>query len=139
MKPIKCVALYDCQADQLDELTFKENDIIVIIKQQTDDNLWMEGYIAENPVKRGLVPESFVKMIDWNMELLGQGRYKIKTVAPFWLIWLIEKLLDSWVNNFHYLVTILQIPYFESDLNSYSLFGYSIQWYLKNTAVISFK
>ena len=64
MTPIKCVALYDCQADQLDELTFKENDIIVILKQQTEDNLWMEGYIAENPEKKGLVPESFVKKID---------------------------------------------------------------------------
>ena len=83
MNPIKCVALYDCQADQLDELTFKENDIIVILKQQTEDNLWMEGYIAENPEKKGLVPESFVKMIDWNMELWGQDRYKIKILLHY--------------------------------------------------------
>ena len=64
MKLRKCVALYDCQADQLDELTFKENDLIVILKQITEDNLWMEGYIAGNPIRKGLFPESFVKMID---------------------------------------------------------------------------
>ena len=46
----------------------------------------MEGYIAENPAKRGLVPESFVRMIDWNMELWGQGMYKVKTSTLFWLL-----------------------------------------------------
>ena len=64
MKLRKCVALYDCQADQLDELTFKENDLIVILKQITEDNLWMEGYIAGNPIRKGLFPESFVEIID---------------------------------------------------------------------------
>ena len=57
------MALYDCQADRLDELTFKENDIIVILKQVTEDNLWMEGYISDDPSRRGVFPESFVKIM----------------------------------------------------------------------------
>ena len=59
-----CRALYDCEADNDDELTFKEDDVIVILRQITEDVLWMEGYLFNNPAKRGLFPESFVNMND---------------------------------------------------------------------------
>merc|ERR1712113_1374911 len=45
----KCRALYDCQADN-------EDDIIVVINPETEDENWMEGYLANNPKKRGLFP-----------------------------------------------------------------------------------
>ena len=60
----KCRALYDCQADNEDELTFEEDDIIVFINPETEDENWMEGYLINNPTKRGLFPVSFVNMID---------------------------------------------------------------------------
>ena len=64
VKRRKCRALYDCQADNEDELTFEEDDIIIIINHETEDENWMEGYKATNPTKRGLFPVSFVNMID---------------------------------------------------------------------------
>merc|ERR1712223_2014948 len=60
----RCQALYDCQADNEDELTFEEDDIIIIINHETEDENWMEGYLTNNPTKRGLFPVSFVNMID---------------------------------------------------------------------------
>jgi Arf-GAP/SH3 domain/ANK repeat/PH domain-containing protein len=64
VKKRKCRALYDCQADNEDELTFAEDAIIIIINHETEDENWMEGYLINNPTKRGLFPVSFVNMID---------------------------------------------------------------------------
>lgn len=64
VKKRRCRALYDCQADNEDELTFEEDDIIIIINHETEDENWMEGYLTNNPTKRGLFPVSFVNMID---------------------------------------------------------------------------
>lgn len=60
----KCRALYDCEADNEDELTFEEGDIIVVINENTEDENWMEGCLMTDPGKRGLFPVSFVHMLD---------------------------------------------------------------------------
>jgi len=60
----KCRALYDCEADNEDELTFEEGDIIVVINENTEDENWMEGCLMTDPAKRGLFPVSFVHMLD---------------------------------------------------------------------------
>eukprot|EP00096_Caligus_rogercresseyi_P000256 TRINITY_DN10653_c0_g1_i1.p1 TRINITY_DN10653_c0_g1~~TRINITY_DN10653_c0_g1_i1.p1 ORF type:complete len:1071 (-),score=319.10 TRINITY_DN10653_c0_g1_i1:387-3599(-) len=60
----KCRALYDCEADNEDELTFEEGDIVAIINEETEDENWMEGVLITDPTKRGLFPVSFVHMID---------------------------------------------------------------------------
>ena len=64
----KCRALYDCEADNEDELTFEEGDIIVVINEDTEDENWMEGCLLSDPSKRGLFPVSFVNMVEdsWN-------------------------------------------------------------------------
>ncbi|RWS25580.1 arf-GAP with SH3 domain: ANK repeat and PH domain-containing protein 2-like protein [Leptotrombidium deliense] len=63
MKPRRCRALYDCEADREDELAFKEGEIIVIINEKTDDEDWMEGVIEGEPHRRGVFPTSFVQMM----------------------------------------------------------------------------
>ena len=60
----KCRALYDCEADNDDELTFEEGDIIVVINEDTEDENWMEGCLMNDPNKRGLFPVSFVNMLE---------------------------------------------------------------------------
>ena len=60
----QCRALYDCEADNEDELTFEEGDIIVVINEDTEDENWMEGTLLTDPNKRGLFPVSFVHMLD---------------------------------------------------------------------------
>ena len=60
----KCRALYDCEADNEDELTFEEGDIIVVINEDTEDENWMEGCLLSDPSKRGLFPVSFVNMVE---------------------------------------------------------------------------
>jgi Arf-GAP/SH3 domain/ANK repeat/PH domain-containing protein len=59
----RCRALYDCEADNDDELTFEEGDVIVIINEETEDENWMEGHLLNDPNKRGLFPVSFVHML----------------------------------------------------------------------------
>ena len=44
-------------------MTFEEDDVIVIVNEETEDENWMEGYLAAQPRKRGLFPVSFVTMI----------------------------------------------------------------------------
>ncbi|KAM7308553.1 ecdysone 20-monooxygenase isoform X2 [Ixodes scapularis] len=59
----RCRALYDCCADQRDELSFAEGEIIVIISEITEDDQWMEGMIEGEPHRRGVFPTSFVHML----------------------------------------------------------------------------
>ncbi|XP_064488613.1 arfGAP with SH3 domain, ANK repeat and PH domain-containing protein-like isoform X2 [Ornithodoros turicata] len=59
----RCRALYDCCADQKDELSFSEGEIIVIISEITEDDEWMEGMIEGEPHRRGVFPTSFVHML----------------------------------------------------------------------------
>jgi Arf-GAP/SH3 domain/ANK repeat/PH domain-containing protein len=59
----RCRALYDCEADNEDELSFEEGDIIIIIAEETEDDNWMEGILETNPDNRGLFPASFVHML----------------------------------------------------------------------------
>ena len=59
----RCRALYDCEADNEDELSFEEGDIIVIVAEETEDDNWMEGVLESEPDRRGLFPASFVHML----------------------------------------------------------------------------
>ncbi|XP_035217646.1 arfGAP with SH3 domain, ANK repeat and PH domain-containing protein-like [Stegodyphus dumicola] len=63
LKLRRCRALYDCEADREDELSFREGEIIVIISEVTDDDDWMEGMIEGQPERRGVFPSSFVHVL----------------------------------------------------------------------------
>ncbi|XP_055605216.1 arfGAP with SH3 domain, ANK repeat and PH domain-containing protein [Uranotaenia lowii] len=60
----RCRALYDCNADNDDELEFKEGEILVVLNERTDDENWMEGEIEGDSTRRGMFPVSFVQMLD---------------------------------------------------------------------------
>uniref|UniRef100_T1HS89 Transaldolase n=1 Tax=Rhodnius prolixus TaxID=13249 RepID=T1HS89_RHOPR len=65
-KPIsrpRCRALYDCRADNEDELSFREGDIIIVTKSSTDDENWVEGALERDPTVKGVFPISFVHML----------------------------------------------------------------------------
>ncbi|EDW85580.2 uncharacterized protein Dwil_GK23159 [Drosophila willistoni] len=59
----RCRALYDCVADNDDELEFKEGEILIVLNERTDDENWMEGIIEGQPERRGMFPVSFVHML----------------------------------------------------------------------------
>jgi len=59
----RCKALYDCAADNEDELSFQEGEIIIVLKEQTDDDNWMEGVVENEPERTGLFPIGFVHML----------------------------------------------------------------------------
>ncbi|XP_037079272.1 arfGAP with SH3 domain, ANK repeat and PH domain-containing protein-like [Pollicipes pollicipes] len=63
-RPRRCRAMYDCEADNDDELTFAEGEIIIILAESTDDEDWMEGCIEAQPHRRGMFPMSFVYMLN---------------------------------------------------------------------------
>ncbi|XP_024916272.1 arf-GAP with SH3 domain, ANK repeat and PH domain-containing protein 2 [Cynoglossus semilaevis] len=54
-------ALYDCEADHNDELSFAEGQVLVVLGQE--DNDWWHGYIEDEPDQRGLFPSSFVQLL----------------------------------------------------------------------------
>ncbi|CAH0690856.1 unnamed protein product [Chilo suppressalis] len=58
----RCRALYDCSADNEDELSFREGEVIVVINERTEDDNWMEGQVEGTP-RRGMFPVSFVHML----------------------------------------------------------------------------
>uniref|UniRef100_A0A182NHA1 ArfGAP with SH3 domain, ANK repeat and PH domain-containing protein n=1 Tax=Anopheles dirus TaxID=7168 RepID=A0A182NHA1_9DIPT len=60
----RCRALYDCNADNDDELEFKEGEFLLVLNERTDDENWMEGQIEGDSTRRGMFPVSFVQMID---------------------------------------------------------------------------
>ncbi|XP_057329674.1 arfGAP with SH3 domain, ANK repeat and PH domain-containing protein isoform X1 [Microplitis mediator] len=59
----RCRALYDCDADNEDELSFREGEVIIVINENTDDDNWMEGALERAPDRRGMFPISFVHML----------------------------------------------------------------------------
>lgn len=62
----RCRALYDCSADNEDELSFREGDIIIVTKSSTDDENWVEGALERDPTIKGVFPISFVHMLPDN-------------------------------------------------------------------------
>jgi len=55
-------ALYDCEADNDDELTFKEGDIL-LVKGEGEDAEWWVGEVEGQPGKNGVFPISFVRVL----------------------------------------------------------------------------
>ncbi|XP_067937067.1 arf-GAP with SH3 domain, ANK repeat and PH domain-containing protein 2-like [Watersipora subatra] len=59
----RCRALYDCKADNIDELSFFKDEIIVILKSPANSN-WWEGEIDGNPKRKGLFPTTHVAVVN---------------------------------------------------------------------------
>jgi len=60
----RCRALYDCEADNDDEVSFREGEILVVMVEKTEDDNWMEGYVENDPQRRGVFPASFVHILN---------------------------------------------------------------------------
>ncbi|KAM6248508.1 arf-GAP with SH3 domain, ANK repeat and PH domain-containing protein 1-like [Porphyrio hochstetteri] len=55
-------ALYDCNADREDELTFWTGEIIVV--SEKEDSNWWKGWIEGQPHRQGVFPASFVHVLN---------------------------------------------------------------------------
>ncbi|XP_062894016.1 arf-GAP with SH3 domain, ANK repeat and PH domain-containing protein 2a [Mobula hypostoma] len=60
-KPRRVKAIYNCSADNPDELTFSEGEIIVVDGEE--DPEWWIGHIEGDPKRRGVFPVTFVHFI----------------------------------------------------------------------------
>ncbi|XP_036737784.2 arf-GAP with SH3 domain, ANK repeat and PH domain-containing protein 2 isoform X3 [Manis pentadactyla] len=61
LKPKRVRALYNCVADNPDELTFSEGDVIIVDGEE--DQEWWIGHIDGDPSRKGAFPVSFVHFI----------------------------------------------------------------------------
>nr|CUU97346.1 hypothetical transcript [Hymenolepis microstoma] len=57
----RALAIYDCEAENPDELTFKRSEIIIVVKD-IEVNWWL-GYIEGQPHRSGLFPLTHVKLL----------------------------------------------------------------------------
>ncbi|XP_076828722.1 arf-GAP with SH3 domain, ANK repeat and PH domain-containing protein 1a isoform X2 [Brachyhypopomus gauderio] len=57
----KVKTIYDCQADNEDELTFTEGEVIVVTGEE--DQEWWIGHIEGHPERKGVFPVSFVHIL----------------------------------------------------------------------------
>uniref|UniRef100_A0A671NY13 Arf-GAP with SH3 domain, ANK repeat and PH domain-containing protein 2-like n=1 Tax=Sinocyclocheilus anshuiensis TaxID=1608454 RepID=A0A671NY13_9TELE len=60
-RPKRVKALYNCHADNLDELTFSEGEVIIVDGEE--DKEWWVGHIDGEPTRKGVFPVSFVHFI----------------------------------------------------------------------------
>ncbi|XP_022052630.2 arf-GAP with SH3 domain, ANK repeat and PH domain-containing protein 2b [Acanthochromis polyacanthus] len=60
-KPQRVKAIYNCSADNPDELTFSEGEVIVV--EGEEDNVWWIGHVEGEPSRRGVFPVTFVHFI----------------------------------------------------------------------------
>uniref|UniRef100_A0AAX7TZN7 ArfGAP with SH3 domain, ankyrin repeat and PH domain 2a n=2 Tax=Astatotilapia calliptera TaxID=8154 RepID=A0AAX7TZN7_ASTCA len=60
-KPKRVKAMYNCVADNPDELTFSEGEVIVVDGEE--DQEWWLGHIEGEPMRRGAFPVTFVHFI----------------------------------------------------------------------------
>ena len=104
----KCRALYDCEADNEDELTFEEGDIIVVINEDTEDENWMEGCLLTDSNRRGLFPVSFVHMLDESWFLLSTIKYVVTLLEKIYSMQYKHKIFEfsraKWIFKWFYWV-----------------------------------
>uniref|UniRef100_A0A674BZI3 ArfGAP with SH3 domain, ankyrin repeat and PH domain 2 n=1 Tax=Salmo trutta TaxID=8032 RepID=A0A674BZI3_SALTR len=60
-EPRRVKALYNCLADNPDELTFTEGEVIVVDGEE--DQEWWKGHIEGDSTRRGVFPTTFVHLI----------------------------------------------------------------------------
>uniref|UniRef100_A0A3Q2Y5L0 ArfGAP with SH3 domain, ankyrin repeat and PH domain 2a n=1 Tax=Hippocampus comes TaxID=109280 RepID=A0A3Q2Y5L0_HIPCM len=60
-RPKRVKAMYNCMADNPDELTFSEGEVIVVDGEE--DQEWWLGHIEGDPMRRGAFPVTFVHFI----------------------------------------------------------------------------
>ncbi|XP_077587485.1 arf-GAP with SH3 domain, ANK repeat and PH domain-containing protein 2a isoform X2 [Stigmatopora nigra] len=60
-RPKRVKAIYNCMADNPDELTFSEGEVIVVDGEE--DQEWWLGHIEGDPKRRGAFPVTFVHFI----------------------------------------------------------------------------
>uniref|UniRef100_A0A8C5GHI5 ArfGAP with SH3 domain, ankyrin repeat and PH domain 2a n=1 Tax=Gouania willdenowi TaxID=441366 RepID=A0A8C5GHI5_GOUWI len=60
-RPKRVKAIYNCMADNPDELTFSEGEVIVVDGEE--DQEWWLGHIEGDPMRRGAFPVTFVHFI----------------------------------------------------------------------------
>ncbi|KAE8286484.1 Arf-GAP with SH3 domain [Larimichthys crocea] len=60
-KPQRVKAIYNCSADNPDELTFSEGEVIVV--EGEEDSEWWVGHVEGEPSRRGVFPVTFVHFI----------------------------------------------------------------------------
>uniref|UniRef100_A0A4W6FHD4 ArfGAP with SH3 domain, ankyrin repeat and PH domain 2a n=1 Tax=Lates calcarifer TaxID=8187 RepID=A0A4W6FHD4_LATCA len=60
-RPKRVKAIYNCIADNPDELTFSEGEVIVVDGEE--DQEWWLGHIEGDPMRRGAFPVTFVHFI----------------------------------------------------------------------------
>uniref|UniRef100_A0A8P4GEW2 Arf-GAP with SH3 domain, ANK repeat and PH domain-containing protein 3 n=1 Tax=Dicentrarchus labrax TaxID=13489 RepID=A0A8P4GEW2_DICLA len=60
-KPKRVKAIYNCFADNPDELTFTEGEVIVVEGEEDSD--WWVGHVEGEPSRRGAFPVTFVHFI----------------------------------------------------------------------------
>ncbi|KAG7251009.1 hypothetical protein CRUP_010880, partial [Coryphaenoides rupestris] len=60
-RPRRVKAIYNCIADNPDELTFTEGEVIVVDGEE--DHEWWLGHIEGDPVRRGAFPVTFVHFV----------------------------------------------------------------------------
>ena len=57
----RVAALYDCDADHDDELSFKEGEAIIVTSHLDED--WWIGYVEGNPNRHGVFPVLYVEVL----------------------------------------------------------------------------
>ncbi|XP_034015257.1 arf-GAP with SH3 domain, ANK repeat and PH domain-containing protein 2a isoform X2 [Thalassophryne amazonica] len=60
-RPKRVKAVYNCVADNPDELTFSEGEVIIVDGEE--DQEWWLGHIEGDPIRRGAFPVTFVHFI----------------------------------------------------------------------------
>ena len=62
----KARALFDYNAENNDELTFKKGEIIIVLETQVEDSGWWKGEINGNV---GLFPDNFVELLSLQQQV----------------------------------------------------------------------
>uniref|UniRef100_A0A8C9WBB1 ArfGAP with SH3 domain, ankyrin repeat and PH domain 2 n=1 Tax=Scleropages formosus TaxID=113540 RepID=A0A8C9WBB1_SCLFO len=61
LKPKRVKAIYNCVADNPDELTFSEGEVIVVDGEE--DQEWWVGHVESDPKRKGVFPVTFVHFV----------------------------------------------------------------------------
>ena len=55
-------ALYNCDAENTDELVFLKNELILVLEREDDS--WLKGYVLHQPHRIGFFPECYTIKVE---------------------------------------------------------------------------
>lgn len=62
-------ALFDYNPQDDDELTFKEGELLCVLRQDEEDSSWLHAACLRDTKRTGMIPSNYVEPVNFNLNV----------------------------------------------------------------------